>query len=230
MASVVKAVFARSEPLMLLLSSRDAQNATAVPAQGARDQEPKCFRIDSVFLDKNPCGESFLRVVVANRHGRLQDNRTGVDTAVDEVHGASRDLDPVLKGLALRVQARERGEERRVDVHDALRESTEQDVPKDAHESSQRDPLRTGFSQCRNVRGLRLGGEPRSGATRSDVAGGNASAGTGGENGGIGAIGENEADARIKAALLHRAENGFAIGAPPRGQDAESGQRRASPW
>ena len=53
----------------------------------------------------------------------LQDDRPGVDALVDEVDGDPGDLDAVLERLPDRVEARERRQQRRVDVDDPVRGS-----------------------------------------------------------------------------------------------------------
>ncbi len=52
--------------------------------------------------------ESVLGVVVEHRDGGLANDGAGVETFVDEVHGASGDLDAVRERGGLRVQSRER--------------------------------------------------------------------------------------------------------------------------
>src|SRR5262245_50727555 len=61
----------------------------------------------------------------ADGYRSLDDDRPVVDVLVDEVHGRAGDLDPVVEGLALGIEALEGGQEPRVDVHDAEREGLE---------------------------------------------------------------------------------------------------------
>jgi hypothetical protein len=59
----------------------------------------------------------------AELHGSLQDHRPGVDAAVDEVDRDAEHLDAIGDRLLDRRQPGEGGEQRRVDVDDARRET-----------------------------------------------------------------------------------------------------------
>ncbi len=65
-------------------------------------------------------------VAVEDGHRGLGDDRAGVGAGVDEVDGAPGDARPVRERLGLRVDPRERGEERGVDVDDAIGERVEE--------------------------------------------------------------------------------------------------------
>jgi len=78
------------------------------------------LRIQAMLLGEDASRQRILRVVRLHRHARLQDYRPGVHRpVVDEVHGRSGNLRPVLQRLALRVETREGRQERRMDVHGA---------------------------------------------------------------------------------------------------------------
>ena len=55
--------------------------------------------------------------------GALQDDRPRVDALVDEVHRDAEDLHAVVERLLDGVQARERRQQRRMDVEDAVGEA-----------------------------------------------------------------------------------------------------------
>ena len=55
--------------------------------------------------------------------GALHDDRAGVEMFVDEVDGAAGDFHAVRDRLRLRVDAGKRGQQRRMDVQDAVRAS-----------------------------------------------------------------------------------------------------------
>ncbi len=63
---------------------------------------------------------------VRQLHGPLQDHRPGVDAGVDEVDGDAEHLDAVGERLLDRVQARERRQQRRVDVDDRAGKAIEE--------------------------------------------------------------------------------------------------------
>ena len=85
-------------------------------AQAAFREEPDRLGVQPVLLDQNARGQRVLRVAGSHRHRRLQHDGTGVDALVDEVHGGARHLHAVLERLALGVQARERRQQRGMDV------------------------------------------------------------------------------------------------------------------
>ena len=88
----------------------------------ATEHHPDGFRINAMLLGENACGKRFIGVVVQNRYGYLEDDWTCIQLLIDKVNGAPRDLHPVLERLMLRVKSRESRQQRRMDVHDAIRE------------------------------------------------------------------------------------------------------------
>ena len=58
----------------------------------------------------------------------LEDDRAGVDAAVDEVHGDAEHLDAVVERLLHRAQPGERRQQRRMHVDDAVREGGQERV------------------------------------------------------------------------------------------------------
>ena len=76
--------------------------------------------VDSMFLFQDALGKGVLVVGVENRDGGLQDDGAGVEIFVDEVDGAAGEFDAVVEGLLLRFEAGERGQERGMDIEDAL--------------------------------------------------------------------------------------------------------------
>jgi hypothetical protein len=65
--------------------------------------------ICSVFLFEDAGGERFDGVVIADFNGALEDDRTGVESFVNEMDSAAGDLYAVFEGLFLRVEAGEGG-------------------------------------------------------------------------------------------------------------------------
>ena len=74
-----------------------------------------------------------------HRHGGLQDDRAGVEIGGDEMNGGAADLRAVVDGLPLRVDARKRGQERRVDVDHAVGKRREETRAQETHETREAD-------------------------------------------------------------------------------------------
>ena len=91
----------------------------------------------------------------------LEDDRPGVDPLVHEVDGDAEDLDAVVERLLDRAHARERGQQRRMDVDDPQREGGEErraeqlHVAREHHELDALDRPATSPSRGRAPRGRR---------------------------------------------------------------------------
>src|SRR5258708_20289954 len=73
-----------------------------------------------MFLFQDALGKGVLVVGIEDGDDGLQDDGAGVEIFVDEVDGASGELDAVIEGLLLRFEAGEGRQERRVNIEDAL--------------------------------------------------------------------------------------------------------------
>ena len=63
-----------------------------------------------------------MRIIgFVNGHSPLQDDDAVVEMLVDKMHGAPCDFDAVVEGLLLRVKAGKGGEQRWMDIQNALR-------------------------------------------------------------------------------------------------------------
>src|SRR3954451_18135507 len=71
----------------------------------------------------------------------LEDDRAAVDALVDEMHGNSGQLYAVVECLLDRVDAREGGQQRRVDVDDPVREALDESRREDLHETREHHEL-----------------------------------------------------------------------------------------
>ena len=60
------------------------------------------FRVRAVLLNQDSSCERLFGVVVENRHGALNDDRTVVEIGRHEVHGDAVDLDAVIRAPAAR--------------------------------------------------------------------------------------------------------------------------------
>ena len=98
----------------------------------------------------------FWRVVVKHRHCGLKYDWAGVDSCVDEVDRASGNLRSVFKRLRPAVEAGEGGEQRRVNVEDALREGVQEAGFDYAHVAREDDGVHAVFAQYADDLVLRL--------------------------------------------------------------------------
>ncbi len=87
-----------------------------------------------MFLDEDPGRQAFHRITVEHGNRSLPNNWTAVQLAGDEMHGGAAHLDPVLEGLPLRLQARKRRQQRRMDVENGRGKRVEQDGTNQTHE------------------------------------------------------------------------------------------------
>ena len=76
----------------------------------------------------------------------LEDDRPGVDPAVDEVDRHPEHLDPVVERLLDGPQARKRRQQRRMDVDDPIRERRQELGAEQLHVAGQHDELHAGSS------------------------------------------------------------------------------------
>ena len=84
------------------------------------------------------------RIAVLDRHGRLQDDRPGIELGRHEVHGGARHLDAMRPRLKLGVEPRKGRQQRRVHVQDRIRERLDEgrrDQPHVAGQTHQLDAV-----------------------------------------------------------------------------------------
>src|SRR4051794_10863145 len=79
--------------------------------------------VRDVLLLQDSRPKRLLGVAVQYRHAALHDDGAVVTIFVNEMHSAARDLNSVVERLLLRVQPRERRQQRRMDVQNAMRKS-----------------------------------------------------------------------------------------------------------
>ncbi len=68
------------------------------------------LRVDPVLFPQDPRGKRLRGVVFSNRDDRLSDDRPGVHSLIDEVHGAPREPRSVPDDLFVNMEAGEGGE------------------------------------------------------------------------------------------------------------------------
>lgn len=79
--------------------------------------------VGDVFFDEDALGEGVCVVGLENRNCTLENDGAVVEVFIDEVHSAASDFHSVIEGLLLGVEARESGQQRGVNVEDAVGES-----------------------------------------------------------------------------------------------------------
>src|ERR1700676_5224020 len=102
--------------------SRAPEVAPALNFIGAAGNAGYRLRVGDVLFRQDARGEGVAVVVVVNRDNALQDDDAVVEVLVDEVNRAAGHLDAVIEGLLLGVEAREGGQQGRVNVEDAVGE------------------------------------------------------------------------------------------------------------
>ena len=107
-----------------------------------------------MLFDDDALRQPVTVVVFVHLHGPLNNDWTVVEFVVDQMHGAARHLDPVVRGLLLGVQARKRRQEGRVNVEDAIGKIIDKEVRQESHVAGETDPLGTRLDQLFNDRSI----------------------------------------------------------------------------
>jgi len=102
-------------------------------------------RVNLVFLFQDAAGERVGGIVGKYRNHGLDDDRPGIDTAINQVDSTAGEAGAVVDCLLLDMQPGKSGEQGRVDVDNPLREGVEHHLADDAHEAGQHHQLDTCF-------------------------------------------------------------------------------------
>ena len=86
-----------------------------------------------MLLDEDTSRQGLDAVVIENRNGGLQHNRTIVEAGRHEMYRGAGHPDAVIECLTLRLEAGERRQQRRMNVEDAIRKRLEQLRAKSPH-------------------------------------------------------------------------------------------------
>ena len=86
-------------------------------------------------------GKRLFSVIIQDRHGFLQNDRAGIDSIINEVYRAARDLHTMFKRLPLGMQSRERRKQRRVNIENAPLEKPYEVRTQDPHVACQADQI-----------------------------------------------------------------------------------------
>ena len=124
------------------------------------------LRVGLMLFDQDAVGERVGVVGFEHRNDPLQDDDAVIQMLVDEVHRAAGDLHAVVEGLGLRLEAGEGGQQRRMNVEDAVGEGVDEFRREQAHVAGQADQIHVvraqGGRACRG-RARRGGGLSRRG-------------------------------------------------------------------
>ncbi len=112
--------------------------------------------INPVLLLENARGEAVLRVVIHHRHDCLNDDWARVHVLINKVDRTTGELDAVIEGSFLDMQAGEGRQQGRVDVHDAAGESVDERRRYYAHEAGQTNEVHVPFLQLLHKKGIKF--------------------------------------------------------------------------
>ena len=151
-----------------------------------------------MLLLEDAGGEGFGGVGVEDGDGVLQDDDAVVYGLVDEVDGAAGDFRSVVEGLVLGVEAGEGGEQRWMDVEDAVGEGRDEGRRDDAHVAGEADEVDVVVMELGDHFGVVIGALAACGG---DGEGGEAEVAGGGEAGGGFDVGEDDGDLGVGGGL-----------------------------
>jgi len=153
----------------------------------------------------------------------LEDYWTSINAFVDEVDGAAGNLGSVVEGLVLGVEAGEGGEQRGVDVEDAVGKGLDEGGRDDAHVAGEADEVDVVVIEAGDHFGVVVGTFAAGGG---DDDGGEAEVSGGGEAGGVFDVGEDYGDFGVQEAMgIDGAVDGEEVRASAGEEDAESVHR-----
>src|ERR1044072_7228835 len=94
-------------------------------------------RVNDVLLPQDAGGQAFRRVVRANRYRRLDHDRTVVELGADEMDRAAVQLHACGERARVGVEARERGQQRGMDIEHAALITGDETRREDGHETGE---------------------------------------------------------------------------------------------
>jgi len=110
--------------------------------QFALDEPAHRARVEHMLGRQHAPRERGLVVAGQHRHHRLRDDRPVVQFGADEMHRGAGHLATGIDRPAMRVQPRERRQQRRMDVEHPARVARHELRRQDAHEAGQHDQVR----------------------------------------------------------------------------------------
>ena len=173
-----------------------------------------------MLFDEDALGEGVGVVRIEDGDCALEDDGAVIEALVDEVDGAAGDFDSVIERLLLGVETGERGQQRRMDIEDAVGEGGDEAGREQAHVTGEADEVDVVSADAGNQVGVVLG----AGAAFGDEDGrGEVEVAGGGDAWGFGGVGEDDGDFDVEeAAFADRAGDGEEVGAAAGEEDAEA--------
>jgi hypothetical protein len=152
-----------------------------------------------VFLDQNPRRQRVSRVVIQHRNGALHDNRPAVQLRGDQMNGHTTGLHAMLNCLTLSVDPGKRWKQRWVNVQNRIGERFEERQADEAHIPCEAYEADVACAKLPNDGSIVLIARGNGAVRKANrVNAGEASAL---EPGGILAIGNDDGDCRVEAAV-----------------------------
>ena len=148
----------------------------------------------------------------------LEDDRTGIDAGVEEVNGDPEHLDAVVERLLDDVQARERGQQRRMDVDHPLRERVQERRIEQAHVTGGDDQFHP--ERLQPVRHRQIAVTPAGKVRQRERALRDTRRAGAVERLRVGPVGPDRDD-RDAVAAVHAVDQRLEVGAGSRGQDGD---------
>ena len=178
------------------------------------------FGVGDVLFDEDALGEGVGVVRIEDGDRALEDDGAMIEVLVDEVDGAAGDFDSVIERLLLGVEARECGQQRGMDIEDAVGEGGDEAGREQAHVTGEADEVDVVSAEADNEVGVVLG----AGAAFGDeYGGGEVEVAGGGDALCFGGVGEDDGDFDVvEAAFADGAGNGKEVGAAAGEEDAEA--------
>jgi hypothetical protein len=169
-----------------------------------------------MLLFKDAGGQSLHRIILKNRYDCLDENRAGINTAVDKVYSATGKAGTVINRLLLDVQAGKRRQQGGVDVNHAIGERVDECLGDDAHEARQNDKLDIGFLQGSDDGGIEVLATGK--VTMVDASAGNPGLCSAFQCGGTRVITDDNGNLGIEAVILAPVNDRLQIGPATRGE------------
>ena len=173
-----------------------------------------------MFLYQNSGRQRFRRIVFKYWYGSLNDDWTAIQLRGDKVHRYSTHPYPVLDCLTLRVQSRERRQQRGMDVENRIRELFDERGTDEPHESRKADEADVSRAQLPHQRAIVV--VARRPAAMGEVDGLDAGRPRSIQARGIFTVGDDDHDRGIEAPVRDRIDECLKIAAAARYEDAES--------
>jgi hypothetical protein len=179
-----------------------------------------------VLLLQDPRAQRFFRVPRTYRNHALFQDRTGVDSFVDQMHRATAEPDPVLECLFLRVESGKGRQEGRVDVDHPIREGRENRLAQDPEETGENHPSDLMVREQRSDARLDLSREPCAPRARIDVDRGHAVPSRPIEGRRVRLVREDQSDLGAEPSGRLRVQESLEIASPTRNEHSDPDRRR----